>query len=227
MIDITAGSDPAWRTAPVRRGRLGSSDVHAHQRGAAGQVDHGQQRVQEVEVKYKIFDVEALLRALAARGVSMSAPVLQDDQAYAPTEWSYGQSKIGVPFARLRTERGRHLFTVKTPVDNEMACVEHECEIADRQQMHGAVLAMGFYPTVRIVKTRRTGVLGELSLYLDEVERAGVFLEVEQLMPPGDSGVVAQQRLDEFVRSLGVPGERTSDTYDSLVRAAQPTEIPV
>jgi len=175
---------------------------------------------QEVEVKYLIFDSQAVIGQLTARGVSMSAAVHQDDQAYAPVGWAYDQPKIGVPFARLRTQDGRHLFTVKKPLDNEMACLEHESEVADREQMHAALLAMGFYPTVRIVKTRRAGALGDLSLCVDEVEHAGVFLEVERLVPAGESGEAAQRRLDEFVRSLGVPVERTTDTYDSLIRAA-------
>jgi len=174
---------------------------------------------QEVEVKYRIFDSEAVLTQLTARGVTMSAGVHQDDQAYAPVGWGYDQPKIGVPFARLRTQDGRHLFTVKKPLDNEMACLEHESEVADREQMHAALLAMGFCPTIRIVKTRRTGTLGDLSLCVDEVEHAGVFLEAERLVPAGESGEAAQGRLDEFVRSLGVPVERTTDTYDSLIRA--------
>lgn len=50
--------------------------------------------------------------------------------------------------ARLRTEAGRHLFTVKVPGDNELSCEEHETEVADRDQMHAAVEAKGFTPTV-------------------------------------------------------------------------------
>jgi adenylate cyclase, class 2 len=118
-----------------------------------GQVSGERVDVQEVEVKYRILDVEALTAALTARHVSLSAPVRQDDQAYAPIGWQYGQHKVNVPFARLRTQNGRHLFTVKKPLANEMACLEHESEIADRDQMHAALTAMGFYPTVRIVKT--------------------------------------------------------------------------
>ncbi len=178
--------------------------------------------VQEVEVKYRVLDVEVLAQALAALGVSLSPAVRQDDQAYAPVGWEYGQPKVNVPFARLRTQDGQHLFTVKKPLDNEMACAECESEIVDREQMHAALTSMGFYPTVRIVKARRTGVLNGLSLCLDEVEQVGVFLEVEQLVACGESGEAAQQRLDAFVQSLGVPLQRITDTYDSLVRAALP-----
>ena len=82
--------------------------------------------------------------------------MVQDDQAYAVAGWRYGQSKLGVPFARLRTEAGRHVFTVKVPGDNELSCAEHETAVADRDEMHMAVVAMGFTPTVRIVKTVAT-----------------------------------------------------------------------
>jgi adenylate cyclase class 2 len=129
-------------------------------------------------------------------------------------------SKLGVGFARLRTQDGRHVFTLKRPTDNELACLEFETEVADRAQMHEAIQHMGFYPTVRIVKTRRTASHGEVSLCLDEVEYVGSFLEVEKIVGPGQSGEGVQAELHAFAGSLGVELERTTDTYDSLVRAA-------
>ena len=44
-------------------------------------------------------------------------------------------TKLGVAFARLRTQDGRHLFTLKRPVDNELACLEFETEVADREHV--------------------------------------------------------------------------------------------
>ena len=178
--------------------------------------------VQEVEVKYRVLDAEALAAVLAARNVRLSAPVRQDDQAYAPVGWHYGQPKVNVPFARLRTQDGRHLFTVKKPVANEMACLEYESEVADRDQMHAALTAMGFYPTVRIVKTRRTGFLNDLSLCLDDVEQAGLFLEVEQLIAPRRVwGCAAQSGWTRSCSPWACRLQRTTDTYDSLIHAAQ------
>jgi adenylate cyclase class 2 len=177
-------------------------------------------QAREIEVKYRVYDLAALENALRARGLVLASPVHQDDQAYAEDGWHYGMSKLGVSFARLRTQDGRHLFTLKRPTDNELACLEFETEVADRAQMHEAVTHMGFYPTVRIVKSRRTATLGELSLCLDEVEHVGTFLEVEKVIGPGQSGEAVQAELHTFACSLGVELERTTDTYDSLVRAA-------
>jgi adenylate cyclase, class 2 len=177
--------------------------------------------VQEVEVKYRIVgEPQALETALARHGALLSTRVRQDDQAYAQLGWTYGQSRIGVAFARLRTQDDRHLFTLKRPVDNEMACLEYESEVADREQMHHAIMAMGFYPTVRIVKTRRTAALGEMTICVDEVEHAGVFMEIERTVPGDRPGADVQAELDAFARSLDVGLQRTGETYDALVRAA-------
>jgi len=97
----------------------------------------------------------------------------------------------GVPFARLRTVDGRHVFTLKRPAENVLSCEEHETAVADRDQMHRAVIAMGFRPTVRIVKMRRTGALGDLAV---------------------------RAELSRFVGSLGIEAEQTGQTYDVLLR---------
>ena len=175
--------------------------------------------LREIEVKYRIGDLLALEHALADRGVVLSEPLYQDDQAYAELGWAHGQPKAGVTFARLRTQDGRHLFTVKRPLENEMACAEHETEVADRAAMHQAVLAMGFVPTARIVKIRRTAAIGDVAVCVDDVERAGLFLEMERLVGAGSAALAVQAELDGIARWLGVPMQRVSDTYDSLVRA--------
>jgi adenylate cyclase class 2 len=86
--------------------------------------------VREVEVKYQIRDKEALLVALKRCGIEFAAPVYQDDQAYAPDGWSYGDAKLGVSFARLRTVDDRHTFTLKRPAENALSCDEYETAIA-------------------------------------------------------------------------------------------------
>lgn len=177
-------------------------------------------QAKEIEVKYHVPSAEALLPALAARGVELGEPVRQDDQAYAPQGWAYGDNKIGVSFVRLRTVNGRHTFTLKRPAENALACEEFETVVIDREQMHRAIEAMGFYPTVRIVKVRRTADLPDLSLCVDEVDGLGTFLELERMVPADVPAEAVQAELTAFVGSLGVDLQRTEQTYDSLVRDA-------
>lgn len=177
--------------------------------------------VREVEVKYSVTDLAALLTALAARGIELGEPVFQDDQAFAPLGWSFGDSKLGVSFLRLRTVDGRHWFALKQPGVNAQDCLEHETEVADRRQMHEAILRMDYWATVRVAKSRRTGRHGEVSLCLDELEGVGTFLELERMVPDDEPAAAVQDELAAFVVSLGIDAVRTAETYDSLVRAAQ------
>ena len=177
--------------------------------------------VREVEVKYHVDDLEALLVALKARGIELSDPVHQDDQAYAPDGWRFGDSKLGVSFVRLRTVDGRHYFAVKQPGENAQACLEYETEVANRAAMHGAILHMGYYPTVRVAKARRTATLEHCSLCVDDVEGVGGFLELERMVPDDLPAEAIQAELAAFVAAFGVTAVRTDETYDSLVRAAQ------
>jgi adenylate cyclase class 2 len=176
--------------------------------------------VREIEVKYRVHDADRLLAALRARGIELTAPVRQDDQAYAPVGWSYGDDRRGVPFARLRTAGGQHFFTIKRPAENVFSCEEHETAVADREQMHHAILAMGFRPTVRIVKVRRTASVGDMMLCVDELEGVGVFLELERMVRGDMPGEAVQAELSRFVASLGIETEWAGQTYDTLVRAA-------
>jgi adenylate cyclase, class 2 len=174
--------------------------------------------VREIEVKYRVRDIEGLLAALKVRGIKLGVPFCQDDQAYAPDGWTYGDDRRGVPFARLRTVDGRHVFTLKRPAENALSCEEHETAVADRDQMHRAVIAMGFRPTVRIVKMRRTGTFGDLVVCVDELDGLGVFLEVERMVPDCVPGEAVQAELSRFVGSLGIEADQTGQTYDVLVR---------
>ncbi len=171
----------------------------------------------EIEVKYRVQDVAALEHVLADRGVQLSMPVFQDDQAYAPGGWAPGGPRIGVTFVRLRTQDGRVTFTTKTPVDNVLACREFETPVGDRAQMHEAILAMGYRPTVRVVKQRRTAQADGYAVCVDDVEGVGAFLEVESVVHGTDDMLRVQGEMAAWVERLGLPVERTGATYDQLV----------
>ena len=176
--------------------------------------------MREIEVKYRVDDLEGLLAALKARSIKVSDPLHQDDQAYAPAGWQFGDSKLGVSFLRLRTVAGRHYFTLKQPAQNDQACLEYETEVTDRWAMHHAALHMGYRPTVRIVKMRRTARIGGCSLCIDEVEGVGGFIEAERMAPDDADAQAIQAELATLIESLGARTTRTTETYDFLVHAA-------
>ena len=177
-------------------------------------------QIVEVEARFRLGSAFAT-SALDAFGVRFSEPIRQDDQAYAPIGWEYGDNRIDVAFARLRTQEDEHLFTVKRPITDVRTCIEHECHVSDRGAMHHAILLMGYRPTVRIVKTRRCAMLDErTAMCIDEVEGVGAFIELEALTGPGDDHDKVRAKLEQLVFALGIDAERCVDTYDTLVHAA-------
>lgn len=117
------------------------------------------------------------------------------------------------------------MFTLKRPHENALSCAEFETWVADRDAMNLAIQAMNFYPTVRIVKRRRVARHDDLELLLDEVETLGAFLELERMVRADTSGEAVQAELVAFVASLGIDAERTEETYDSLIHAAQLAKV--
>src|SRR5689334_12074429 len=49
----------------------------------------GKPRVREIEVEYRMDELEALRVALKAQDIELSEPVCQDDQAYDPATWQF------------------------------------------------------------------------------------------------------------------------------------------
>jgi len=179
---------------------------------------HQAPRIVEVEARFSV-SADALAR-LEAQGLVFGDPIVQDDQAYAPAHWSWGDNRIGVPFARLRTQLGRHLLTVKRPITDVRTCVERECEVTDRCAMHDALELMGFTPTVRIVKSRRTARRDELSFCFDELQSVGTFVEIEALAREGDDLDAVRQQIESLLDRMGVSAKRCTLSYDTLVYEA-------
>lgn len=175
----------------------------------------------EIEARFRIDDPQRLIERLADMGIHLSQPIDQDDQAYAPRSWSYGMDRVGVPFARLRTEGSRHLFTVKTPISDVRTCREQETVVVDRAAMHEAILMMGFRPTVQIRKRRWQASVAEgYTVCVDEVEHAGWFVEVEALAGPDDDHEAVRARLERWIKGLRIAASRVTESYDTIVRAA-------
>lgn len=186
--------------------------------------ERGADAVREVEVKYVITAEEpaAVMAAAAAAGARWGASVSQDDQAYAETGWAFGQPKIGRRFARLRTENGRHLCTIKVPQTGDLDCLETEWTVSDRAAADLRLRTEGFRPTIRIIKTRRIARWGSITLCLDLVEGLGSFLEAEILIDDDQDGPGIQAWLRRRLATLGVALTPVTETYDALLHRNTP-----
>ena len=75
---------------------------------ASGQLNLAEEdAARYIEVKYRVNDLEGLIAALKGRSIQVSDPLRQDDQAYAPAGWQFGDGKLGVSIVPPPAHRRR------------------------------------------------------------------------------------------------------------------------
>ena len=160
----------------------------------------------EIEIKIRIKDPRALVDRLVAQGCALSVPIHQHDTIYprAGDASPWERLKEGDIIVRIRRDDKGALFTLKQQCTNELDNIEHETRIADPDNLHEALLLIGFVPMVEVKKIRRTGKLGGDEICLDEVEEIGSFMELERLTDGDADAAEVAEELYKKLESLGL-----------------------
>ncbi len=177
---------------------------------------------QEIEVKAKVSNLQAVEEKLLERGCIFSEPLIQKDITFANVDdKEYDSLVAGLNILRIRNQNGKYIFTVKQTGINDLDCLERETEISDPHEMEQALILMGFHEAVRINKVRRKTNLDGYEICLDQVENLGNFVEVEKITKNEDPEKV-QAELFEFLKQFGVTeGDRVMDGYDTQIYRLQ------
>ena len=178
---------------------------------------------QEIEVKARARDLEAVAQKLHDLGCTVSEPREQDDAIFINFVGSYIEFRSGAKanFLRIRKTNGKNIFTIKQAQTNELDVIEYETEIADAEQMRQALLLMGYREVMRIRKVRRKANYRDYEICLDDVDGLGSYVEAEKISEGADSQLV-QQELLNFLVTLGIkPEDREEHGYDTLLYLRQ------
>lgn len=158
--------------------------------------------MREVEIKLKAPDLEAVATKLKELGCALSEPKTQEDRNFVhkdDTKWFESTTGDWV-YPRLRIQNNKPLtFTVKKPLKNEMDCLEHELHIDNPEELKSIMEMFGYIPGVTVKKTRRSCTYKNYAITLDDVERLGSFIEIEQVVEDGDS-LQMQEEMFRFAK---------------------------
>jgi adenylate cyclase class 2 len=172
----------------------------------------------EIEVKAKVTNLEELKSKLIALGISLSEPIVQNDETFVDSFFgAYEQFQPNKNILRIRESKGKYIFTLKRPQSNELDCIERETEITDPKEFREALILMGYKPAIKIHKTRIKAKYKDYEICLDEVKELGSYIEVEKISEDDNANEV-QNELFTFLESLGVNKEnRETHGYDTLL----------
>jgi adenylate cyclase class 2 len=174
--------------------------------------------MKEVEIKATLRDKEKIMAKLKALGCAFEKAVTQEDTVYAKNVGSLKNFRNNDVFLRIRVKNGKKIiFTIKKRMSNDLDAIEHEVEVSSKEEMHAAILMMGYSEAVRIKKSRVTTTYDGCEICIDEVDGLGSFIEMEKLTKEGDSEKI-QEELFTFFETLGIKREdRMMSGYDILI----------
>lgn len=177
----------------------------------------------EVEVKAKLEDAEAFMRALTGLGCELGKEIRQDDTTYVRDTSSLDAYLANADFLRLRIQDdGRTLFTIKhhpgRVTNLNSAPLELELEVSSRDVMERMLSLMGYQEAVRMVKVRRKTRYQMWEICVDEVEGLGSFVELEELADSNERVPEIRTSMQKFLEGLGVKKEDfLMNRYDVLM----------
>jgi adenylate cyclase class 2 len=160
----------------------------------------------EVEIKFLVHDATALLRSLQSAGFRQKTP--STFEANTLYDSAAGDLRRAGEVLRLRRYGDQWRLTHKTrgTAAKHKTRVEHETEVANGEEMHAILAALGFSPSFRYEKYRAewTDSTGELVIDRTPI---GDLAEIEG--PP--------QWIDRIAKLLGIiETDYITDSYVEL-----------
>lgn len=174
----------------------------------------------EIEVKAKVKNFDQVISKLRDLGCEITDPIIQDDKVFVHKDYGdYVKMHIGANILRIRTVNNeKSFFTLKQSVNNELDCIEKQTEIAKPQEMHDALIMMGYENVISIYKNRRKIKYENYTICLDQVRDLGDFIEVERLFDDDKEVRGVQEEIFRFLKTLGIEEQdREMHGYDTLM----------
>ena len=166
----------------------------------------------EVELKLKVDDLSGIALRLKEAGAVKLAEEEQVDVYFQHPCRDFAETDEAL---RLRVSGGSARITYKGPRLSSEAKVRREVEVgvSDPERAGEILEALGFTRVAVIRKRRSVYRLGDVNVYLDEVEGLGSFVEIEA--DPGTRDPLTRVR--EVARTLGLdPGKAILKSYLEL-----------
>ena len=169
----------------------------------------------EIEAKYALADAEALRARLVAASAKRVGVADQVDVFYDNGSGKYCEGFCGLRIRRTcavepgADEEAR--ITFKGPLesaDGLKVRTELETVLGDGATAEGILAAIGFAPVVTVTKRRESWRLGECDVEIDDVQQAGLFVEVE-----GPSA----EAVREVCATLELSDDPITNSYASMV----------
>lgn len=171
--------------------------------------------MREIELKFKVDDIDVLLKKIKDLGCTISEVIDQEDVIFV-SDLNNVESVSGSVWLRVRKTNGKVELNFKKQV-NMNESQEIEFGVLDYEKALAFLEALNFKKWVTVTKKRRYTEYKELNVCIDEVERLGAFIELEYLANEDDTNDY-EEMIKEVALEMGIEVDKIVNShYDTMI----------
>lgn len=173
--------------------------------------------MREIELKFKVDDLDSFIEKLEKLGCSLSDVVYQNDTIYVENLDNI-ESVEGSIWLRVRKLNDKIEMNLKKQAVKKSESQEIEFEVSDYEKANIFLKTLGYKEWVRVNKKRRYSKYLNANICIDEVERLGSFVEIEYLIAEEDKKINYEDELLQIATELGIDiSKRVNSHYDTMI----------
>lgn len=172
--------------------------------------------MREIELKFKVDDVDKLINKLESLGCSLSEPITQNDTIYV-SDLNHVESVAGSIWLRVRKKNDEVELNLKKQSERKSESQEIEFTVSSYEKARAFLECLGYQKWVEVNKVRRTSKYQSINICIDKVERLGSFVELEYLIPEDDSKKYEDELLS-IAKELEIDTTKIINShYDTMI----------
>ena len=173
--------------------------------------------MQEMEIKFKVDNLDLIKEKLEAFGCDFSELLDQKDTIFAVdvNDTAWDGKKV---FTRIRVKNGKNILTLKKQTSNRFDNKEIEFEVSDFEGAKDLLEVLGFSVWVTVEKERIETKYQDFNICLDRVKYLGDFIEIEIITKEENKSEFYEKKILEVAEKLGIkPEQRINKLYDIMM----------
>lgn len=172
--------------------------------------------MREIELKFKADNIDEIISFLNTNNCEISQPIYQNDTIYVQN-LNNVESKEGSAYLRVRKTNQKVELNYKRQSAKKMESEEIEFEVSSYQMANEFLKAIGFKEWVQVNKVRKYSKYQEYNICIDEVERLGIFVEIELLVNE-QNDIDYESKLLEIAKEMKIDtNNRINSHYDTMI----------
>lgn len=172
--------------------------------------------MREIELKFKVDNLDKIINYLESINCKLSTTIVQNDSIFVEN-LNNTESTEGSVWLRIRKTNDKIELNYKKQSAKKMESEEIEFEVNSYEKANDFLKALGFKQWVEVNKKRRYTKYKDCNICIDQVERLGDFIELELLVESKDNYNYEEQLLS-IAKELNIDvNNRINSHYDTMI----------